>query len=197
MTTTKPVIDPFAWPIGLPTKYGIPGIPQTSGNGGLPVLHTGVISDWGAHRFAPTIQTASVFEYQDNLTRIIGKHEFKFGGQYDHLMSNIIQPAYPRGWFQWTEGYSDIPNASSGDTGMADMVLTPVAANSYYASNGGISSSTLRWAASRPSRGPTTRRPTTTRRYIGVYIQDNWKLTPELTVNLGLRWDYFGALCLG
>ena len=185
--------DPYAGQLGLPTKYGIPGIPQTSGNGGLPVLHTGVISDWGAHRFAPTIEDATAFEYQDNLTRIVGKHEFKFGGQYDHLTSSILQPAYPRGWFQWTEGYSDVPNASSGNTGMADMVLTPIAANSYYATNGGTSSATNTVGGLSAFSGSNYALSSYNAPYIGVYAQDNWKLTPELTVNLGLRWDYFGA----
>lgn len=186
-------IDPYANVPGLPAKYGIPGIPESPGNGGLPVLHTGVISDWGGHRFAPTIQTARVFEYQDNLTKIFGKHEFKFGGQYDHLMSNIIQPAYPKGWFQWTEGYSDIPNASSGDTGMADMVLTPVAANSYYSTNGGISSATNTIGGLSAFSGSNFAQTNVHSPYIGIYAQDNWKFTPDLTVNLGLRWDYFGA----
>ena len=186
-------IDPYADVAGLPAKYGIPGIPATAGNGGLPVLHTGVISDWGGHRFAPTIQTARVFEYQDNLTKIFGKHEFKFGGQYDHLMSNIVQPAYPKGWFQWTEGYSDVPNASSGDTGMADMVLTPVAANSYYSTNGGISSATDTVGGLSAFSGSNFAQSNYHAPYIGIYAQDNLKFTSSLTVNLGLRWDYFGA----
>ena len=186
-------LDPFADQLGLPTKYGIPGIPQSAGNGGLPVLHTGVISDWGAHRFAPTIQTARVFAYQDNLTRIVGKHELKFGGEYNHLMSNIIQPAYPRGWFQWNGGYTDIPNASSGNNGMADMVVTPVIANSYYSTNGGISSSTLTQGGLTAFSGSNYSQTNVHAPYIGIYVQDNWKLTPQLTANVGLRWDYFGA----
>jgi hypothetical protein len=187
------VNDPYAGQLGLPTKYGIPGIPQTTGNGGLPVLHTGVISDWGAHRFAPTIENARAFEYQDNLTKIVGKHEFKFGGQYDHLASTIVQPAYPRGWFQWNGGYSDIPNASSGDTGMADMLLTPVAANSYYTTNGGISSSTFTMGGLTAFSGSNYSQSSYHAPYIGIYAADTWKITPELTTNMGLRWDYFGA----
>jgi len=190
---TNNVSDPYAGQLGLPTQYGIPGIPQTAGNGGLPVLHTGVISDWGAHRFAPTIEDAKAFEYQDNLTRIVGKHELKFGGQYDHLASTITQPAYPRGWFQWTEGYSDIPNANSGDTGMADMLLTPAVANSYYTTNGGISSATNTIGGLSAFSGSNYALSSYHAPYIGVYGQDNWKLTPYLTVNLGLRWDFFGA----
>jgi TonB dependent receptor-like, beta-barrel len=186
-------IDPFADQMGLPAKFGIPGIPQSAGNGGLPVIHTGVISDFGAHRFAPTIQTARVFAYQDNLTRIVGKHELKFGGEYNHLMSNIIQPAYPRGWFQWNGQYSDIPNASSGNTGMADMVLTPIPANSFYAANGGISSPTFTMGGLSAFSGSNYSQTNYHAPYIGVYAQDNWKITPELTANLGLRWDYFGA----
>ena len=29
--------------------------------------------------------------------------------------------------------------------------------------------------------------------YYGTYFNDDWKITPKLTVNLGLRWDFFGS----
>src|SRR6267378_6098720 len=30
--------------------------------------------------------------------------------------------------------------------------------------------------------------------YYGTYINDDWKITPKLTLNLGLRWDFFGLV---
>lgn len=178
---------------GLPAQYGIPGIPQSASNGGLPVLNTGVISDWGGHRFSPTIRTSQVFAYQDNLTKIFGKHEFKFGGEYNAIMADISQPAYPRGWFQWDGRYSDIPNNNSGFNGMADMLLTPIVANSYYTANGGISTSTNTLGGFKAFSGSNYATSSYHAPYIGIYAQDSWKITPVLTTVLGLRWDYFGS----
>ena len=30
--------------------------------------------------------------------------------------------------------------------------------------------------------------------YYGSYINDDWKITPKLTLNVGLRWDFFGLV---
>lgn len=186
--------DPYANNLtNLPGKYGVQGIPQNPQNGGLPFMQLNVISNFGAHRFAPTIQTTRAFEYEDNLTRIVGKHELKFGGQYDHLMADIIQPAYPRGYFVYNGIYTDIPNAGIGETGMADMLVTPIAANSYYAANGAMSTATLTMGGLSSFEGSNFAQTNYHSPYIGVYAQDNWKLTPSLTLNIGIRWDYFGA----
>ena len=41
---------------------------------------------------------------------------------------------------------------------------------------------------------PTSTPPTTRRVYFATYFQDDWKMTPKLTLNLGVRWDYFGPI---
>src|SRR5262249_19726130 len=30
--------------------------------------------------------------------------------------------------------------------------------------------------------------------YYGTYFQDDWKVSPKLTINMGLRWDFFGLV---
>ena len=32
------------------------------------------------------------------------------------------------------------------------------------------------------------------KKYFATYFQDDWKMTPKLTLNLGIRWDYFGPI---
>jgi outer membrane receptor protein involved in Fe transport len=44
----------------------------------------------------------------------------------------------------------------------------------------------------RSAQGPSAR--TTFENNSGLYFQDNWRFTPRLTVNLGLRWDYYGVI---
>jgi hypothetical protein len=187
-------LDPYADDTAdnLPQKYGIQGIPESTGNGGLPVIHSNVISDFGAHRFAPTIQTTRALEYEDNLTKIVGKHELKFGGQYDRIMSNIIQPAYPRGWFQWNGAYTDVPNNSSGETGMADMLVTPMAAAYPAYAPADLNGVAYQEGGLMAFEGSNYAQSNYHAPYIGIYGQDNWKLTPSLTLNVGVRWDYFG-----
>ena len=32
------------------------------------------------------------------------------------------------------------------------------------------------------------------KKYLALYFKDDWKMTPKLTLNLGVRWDYFGPI---
>jgi len=47
-------------------------------------------------------------------------------------------------------------------------------------------------AGGRQARGDSDRQ--TFQNSHGLYLQDNWKVTPKLVLNYGLRWDYFGVI---
>jgi hypothetical protein len=165
--------------MGLPAQYGIQGIPQVPNNGGLPTLNIGGFSAFGSHRFTPTLQTVTAQDYTDNVTRIVGRHSLKFGVQFDPISGTITQPANSRGNFTWNGQYSDIPNQNSNLVGIADYLLIPSA--SSVGNLGGLSSYT----------GSNYGGTAYYAKYLAAYAQDSWKLTPTLTLNLGLRWEYF------
>ena len=166
--------------LGIPQEFGIEGIPQVPGNGGLSAIDMTGLSNIGVASYVPTIRTIAYLELSDNVTKIYRDHTFKTGYLIDSIRANITQPPYGKGTFTYNGQYSSIPNASSGVTGISDALLTP-AASTVGGTNyvGGVS-----------MFGGSNYSPTDDHRYyMGAYIQDDWKATPRLTLNLGVRWD--------
>ena len=100
-------------------------------------------------------------ELYDNLTLDRGAHRLKFGGYYFHLRLRPEQPDNARGAFTYTGQFSGNP--------FADFLLGyPTSATS------GI------------GRGDEDGRTT----WLHLYGQDEWRMRDNLTVNVGLRYEY-------
>jgi hypothetical protein len=180
------ILQPFGDDLSnIPAQFGIQGIPQVPENGGLPTLLIGNLAQLGSNTFFPIDKASAVIQVSDNLTKLWHSHSFKLGAQYQNLRFTNGAPPDSRGQFTFGGTYTSIPTIADGSTGIAQFLLTPMAskvpggvnllggANTVVASNFAI-----------PDYG---------RGYYGIYGQDDWKITRRLTVNLGLRWDFFGA----
>lgn len=118
-----------------------------------------------------SINITNNYSLMGNVTKITGQHTLKFGldwrrGHYiQQNTGEILRFTAQRQWTQrlWNQG-----EATAGD-GYASFLLGGVGGSSNYP----LYPFNRQW-------------------YIAPYLQDDWKVSRRLTLNLGLRWDYNG-----
>ena len=177
----------------IPGQFGIQGIPQQHENGGLPAFAIQGLQTLGSNAFLPSDEVSSTFQVTDDFTKIYGKHTFKMGFEFQHVKFSTLQPPWSRGEFDFDGTFTNIPGASPGteNTGLAQLLLTPMASTVGgvdYVGGPGLQGGRNAVDISNISLTDNGKN------YYGAYINDDWKLTPKLTVNLGLRWDFFGLV---
>jgi hypothetical protein len=176
--------SPVSGQLGLPAQYGVLDIPQVAENGGLPAFGIGALSTLGSNAFLPSDEVSSTIQLTDNVTKIYGKHTFKMGIEYQHVKFSTLQPPWSHGQFNYG-GYTDSPGGTGGNVGIADFLLTPTTSTvggiDYVGGSNGVFVSNI----SLTDNG---------KNYYGGYVQDDWKVSPKLTLNLGVRYDFFGLV---
>jgi hypothetical protein len=105
-------------------------------------------------------QVNNTYQLQDDFTKVIGTHTLKFGGDY-HWDQILI--AHPNNASDGGFGFSGSETGSD----FADMLI---GAPDYFFQGS---------PASLALRGY----------YLGAYAEDSWRVTPNLTINYGLRWE--------
>lgn len=186
---------------GTPAQFGIQGIPQNVNNGGLPDINIGSnISEFGS-RTNVTWQKVGAWQFSDNLTKIVGRHEWKFGAEYWWTYGNIAQLPWSRGHFTYGQ-YSNIPGSGDGGASMTDFLLNPTSnyAQGAYATPGnyGLSlPSNYAMGGVNGYNGNNWNKSIYHAPYIAFYAVDSFKVTPALTLSLGIRDDYFGPYYSG
>jgi Carboxypeptidase regulatory-like domain/TonB dependent receptor/TonB-dependent Receptor Plug Domain len=184
ISTTR--LQPNADQLGIPAQFGIQGVPQVSSNGGLGSIFITGLNTLGSNQFLPSIEYSNTLQFTDNVTKNAGRHSLKMGFEFQQLRFSILQPPSGRGTWTFSGLYTEVPTTTGGNTGLAQMLLTPIPATVPGASDyvGGADNVTASNIANTDMK----------RSYYGSYIQDDFKISSKLTVNLGLRWEYFGQL---
>jgi Carboxypeptidase regulatory-like domain/TonB-dependent Receptor Plug Domain/TonB dependent receptor len=179
---------------GIPAQFGIAGIPQFSENGGLPQINFGGLSTLGSNSYLPSDETSQTLQITDDFTKVYKSHSFKVGIESQLVKNDVLQPPNSKGDFDYNGSYTDVPAKNSSTTGLAQFLITPQAfatsgAYGADAANGfSFSGGSDQVQASNASKTDDYRT------YLAGYIQDDWKATPKLTFNLGVRYDYFSPI---
>ncbi|HUI43337.1 MAG TPA: TonB-dependent receptor [Terriglobia bacterium] len=169
---------PVGTQLGIPDQYGIQGIAQVTENGGLPAIGISGLNTLGSNAFLPSDEITQTTQLTENLTKVYSKHTFKMGMEFQHIKFSTLQPAWSHGQLNYDGNYTGV--------GMAQVLLSPIAATVPNGINFDGGADTVFVSNFSPTDDG--------HNYWGAYFQDDWKATPKLTLNLGLRWEHFGAI---
>ncbi len=153
---------------GYPAQLGFPSIiPQDA----FPAIIIDGVLPFGSGRggFAGGYRRQHTVQVADSVTWTKGRHVFKFGTDQRWNRFNFVNRLNPSGSFNFGGGLTNNPLAPAGTgVGFASYLLGEV--------SGGSLSSRPFFAFHTASNGS--------------FVQDDWKITQRLTLNLGLRYDY-------
>ena len=127
--------------------------------------------------------------YQD-MTYVRGKHQFRFGGSYDYVRDNHVFGAYSTAVEALGTGANGtaIDNLLKGQLHIFQAAVYPQGKFPCASTASPTPDCTLTLPVGFPDF-------TRSNRYheFAFYGQDAWKISPRVTLNLGLRWEYFGV----
>jgi hypothetical protein len=140
----------------------------------FPLIDVGSFSGIGDN-LSGTV-THSIYSFQPTYTRIAGKHAIKAGYDWRMYKEFGVNPGRQAGEYQFRGTYTRLQDNSSDQFGQA------------FAS----------FLLGQPSAGTNAQIERNTDRldytmFNGMFVQDDWKLSSRLTINLGLRYEFEGA----
>ncbi len=148
----------------------VPGIPKNSATGGGVPLTTFTNKTFlGSPDFLPKQQVPMLYQYNDTLTWTLGAHNLKFGATVYAPMRNLFQDEPgTRGDLTFTGIFTGSAAVKGSGISYADGLI---GATQYTQLTNVFFVDQRLWMAS-------------------GFVEDDWKATPRLTLNLGLRYEF-------
>lgn len=151
-------------------NLGLGGIPFNSiGLGGLPNGSVSGIAAFGPAIFNPAKKDEDVLNLLDNVTLILGNHSIRTGFYVSNAKLPFLVASYTRGTYTYSGYYTSNPGSANTGFGVADL-LADEQASAEIGSDQKFHLARLNLAG---------------------YVQDDWTVSHKLTLNLGVRYEYF------
>jgi hypothetical protein len=184
--------------LSLPLNYGknaddTVGFPSnmnfTAQANVLTPIQFGPFSDIGDGAYVPLQDIDNTYQYAANLSWTKGNHNLKFGISYIRRQARNLQSAFPGGQYGFglttdncapNTGYNNTPGSAGCNTTATakqrqDNQLASSLVGAFTSSGRNFNINTPDYRTFEPS----------------AFVQDNWKVTPKLTVIYGIRYDIF------
>ena len=159
------------------TVFGVQSINPDTFAQGIPLIGISGFANTGPQAWQPTGDTNINTQYSDMVMMTRGHHNLSVGGDYRDLFYGDLGWATQNGEFtfngMYTTGYDPTGTTATAGTGnpIADLLLSvPSYAHAALKGSGDYPYN-LQWAS------------------VSAFGQDDWRIAPELTLNLGLRWE--------
>ena len=156
--------------LNLGNALGVPNANTSPFQSTLPVVSPSNFAGIGASRTMPILRRTNTFQYLDNVTFTSGKNTWKFGGDIRRRQFTEYGVNRGSGRFNFSPAFTNLPGVGSTGNSMASFILGyPTLIEKDW---------DLVWIG---ARGIET----------GLYFADDYHITRKLTLNLGLRWEYY------
>jgi hypothetical protein len=159
--------------LSLEEDGSLPRVPGVPSNASAPTIRfsddfTGYGNSDGLNTGNKTTRPSHIMN--DLVTWVRGSHTIKFGGEFRHIGQVFNDGTNESGVFNFNRGATRLLGVNSGNP-IASFLLEQVG-------DADVNLRTVnRWVAQ-------------ARAYV-FHIGDTWRITPKLTFNYGIRWDYF------
>ena len=166
-----------------PSTMTIPGFFNNGFNGTLPQINIGGIGNFQMvvdPGYLPWNNSNPTYAYHDNLTWTKGRHNVQVGAYFAAIQKNEMTGAYPNGILNFNgsplyayneQNGAGGPTASTGN-GFADLLVGSI--YSFYQNN-------------------TEQKYYNRYKVLEPFVQDDWRVTKRLTLNLGVRVSLYGS----
>jgi hypothetical protein len=154
-------------------QLGIPGIYDPTNpvaTGGLPNFAISGLSNLGNQDYFPEMLHENNYQYLDSFTYTRGSHSFKAGVDIRRRLNGFNQTQNARGDLSFDQQFTEDLVTGTGGSSLASFLTGYPISASRYGQTGAFG---IRWLE------------------LGAYIMDDYRVTPKLTLNLGLRYDLY------